>query len=157
MAYSPEQRKEIADKFCRAIASGNSVRQACELDGMPPYQTVYNWFVDDAEFFERYMRAREHRADIRFERIEELKEEAKQGTLDIQIARFLWDAERWQMGKENAKRYADRHVHQGADDAPPIKTQTSLDPTDKRDLARWIASRMTAGLPPADSSDGETD
>jgi hypothetical protein len=55
-----------------------------------------------------YARAREHRADARADRIDEICDELHRGKLDPNAARVLIDAEKWQAGKEMPKRYGDR-------------------------------------------------
>lgn len=108
MAYSPEHKKEIQDRFCRMIAAGLSIRKACENEGMPNSDTLYEWLYDDAEFSEQYARARERRADARAERIDEISEKALTGEYKADAARVAIDAEKWQAGKENSKRYGDK-------------------------------------------------
>ena len=106
--YSDEQRKAIQDGFCRLIASGLSVKKACDIEGMPNKDTIYSWLFEDAEFSDQYTRARERRADARAERIDEICERVDTGELKPDAARVIIDAEKWQAGKENAKRYGDR-------------------------------------------------
>lgn len=108
MAYSPEQRKEAQDRLCRGIAAGLSVAKCCAMQGMPSKDTVFNWLMDDESFSDQYARARECRADARAEYIDELCDEVKAGTLEANAARVIVDAQKWQAGKENSKRYGDK-------------------------------------------------
>ena len=64
--------------------------------------------MDDEELSDQYARARERRADARAERIDEITDEVKLGTLGANEARVIIDAEKWQAGKENSKRYGDK-------------------------------------------------
>jgi hypothetical protein len=75
---------------------------------MPSKDTVFQWLMDDAEFSDQYARARERRADARAERIDDLCDDVKAGTLKPDAARVIIDAEKWQAGKENSKRYGDK-------------------------------------------------
>lgn len=108
MAYSAEERKAIQDRLCRMIAAGLSVKKACAIDGMPGERTIFDWLYDDEEFSQQYARARERRADARAERIDDISEQVASGDLKPDAARVIIDAEKWQAGKENAKRYGDR-------------------------------------------------
>ena len=107
-AYTPEQRAEIAVRLCRGIAAGMSVSKCCAQDGMPSKETIFQWLMDDPELSDQYARARERRADARAERIDDICEKVETGTLGPNEARVIIDAEKWQAGKENSKRYGDR-------------------------------------------------
>lgn len=106
--FSPEERKEIQNRLCRGIAAGLSVAKACQADGMPHKDTIFEWLMDDEAFSDQYARARERRADARSERIDEISQEVKDGTLGANEARVIIEAEKWQAGKENYKRYGDK-------------------------------------------------
>lgn len=108
MAYSPEERKDIQDRLCRMIGAGLSIAKACEKDGMPNKDTIFDWLFDDQEFSDQYARARERRADARAERIDEIAAKALTGEYKADAARVAIDAEKWQAGKENSKRYGDK-------------------------------------------------
>lgn len=108
MAYSPEEKARVQEGFCRLIAAGLSIRKACATEGMPADSTIYLWLYEDEVFSEQYARARERRADARSERIDDICADVKAGTLEPNAAKVIIDAEKWQAGKENAKRYGDR-------------------------------------------------
>lgn len=108
MAYSQEEKTSIQAGFCRLIAAGQSIKKACATEGMPAESTIFLWLYEDEDFSERYARARERRADARAERIDEICEDVKAGTLKPDAARVIIDAEKWQAGKENSSRYGDR-------------------------------------------------
>jgi hypothetical protein len=61
------QTEYTADKaktICERIAAGESLRKACEADGMPAPSTVCGWVLDDREgFAEQYARARRLQAE----------------------------------------------------------------------------------------------
>jgi hypothetical protein len=55
-AYSDEK----AEQICSLLASGISLREICDQDGMPAQSTVYLWVANDTGgFSEKYARARE--------------------------------------------------------------------------------------------------
>ncbi len=90
------------------ISAGLSIRKACAEDGMPTESTIFEWLYDDAEFSEQYAHARERRADARAERIDSIVEKTLTGEYKSDAARVAIDAEKWQAGKENSKRYGDK-------------------------------------------------
>lgn len=108
MAYSQEERQDIYDRLCRGIAAGLSVAKCCKMENMPSKETIFQWLMVDAEFSDQYARARTARADARAERIDEICEKVELGTLGANEARVIIDAEKWQAGKENQKRYGDK-------------------------------------------------
>lgn len=108
VAYSPEERANIQEGICRLIASGLSIRKACLTAGTVAESTVFKWLYEDADFSEQYARARERRADARAERIDDICDRVASGELKPDAGRVIIDAEKWQAGKENSKRYGDR-------------------------------------------------
>lgn len=138
--YSPEQRSVIYDRVCRGIACGLSLRKICDQDGMPDKNSVRLWLIDDADFYAQYARAREARADARSDRIDEIAEKVEDGELDANSARVIIDAEKWQAGKENSKRYGDKIQVDGE-----MTTKLSDDQLESR-LAQFLGKAGIAGL-----------
>lgn len=106
--YSQDQRTAIYKRVCDGIANKLPLHKICAQDGMPTKETVRVWLLEDADFSAQYARAREARADVRSEFIDEITDEVRAGTLDPNAARVIIDAEKWQAGKENSKRYGDK-------------------------------------------------
>ncbi|MEG0182009.1 MAG: hypothetical protein RR704_00935 [Stenotrophomonas sp.] len=108
------------------IAQGDSVAKAAEADGMPDARTIFRWLAtEDADgtlgfeaFRQQYVRAREIRADARFERLDEIMAMVEDKKLDPAAARVMMDAIKWQAGKENAKRYGEAVTLKGDKDNP---------------------------------------
>jgi hypothetical protein len=107
MAYSSDERAKLQAVICAEIADGASRRKAAEIAGCAT-SLITKWLLDDPEFEAHYARAREARADARSERIDELADEVRSGVLRPDAARVIIDAEKWQAGKENHRRYGDR-------------------------------------------------
>lgn len=101
---TPEQARRI----CDAIANGATLSS---LDGKPGFMArsaILNWLAEDAMFRDQYEAARIARADARAERIDAIVDKVLKRRIDPQSARVAIDAEKWQAGKENTKRYGDR-------------------------------------------------
>jgi hypothetical protein len=98
----------ISDKICSLLASGKSLSYIHSLPDMPNKETIRRWREKNQEFDKAYSIAREQRADSRFERIDDYKEELHSGKIDADVARVLIAAEQWQAGKENGKKYGDK-------------------------------------------------
>ena len=79
---------------------------------------IMKWMTKHPPFVERYVRARDFRAHARFERVDQVIQEAREGKIDPHVARLEIDTIKWMCGKENAKRYGDRIELAGDKDNP---------------------------------------
>lgn len=137
--YTPE----IADAICLRIASGETLRAICRDDDMPGWVTVYRWLEADAVFSERFARARDMGADaiaqqaleiadtplegVRVEteagengKVKEVREDML-GHRKLQIETRLKLLAKW-----FPKKYGDKLAVGGADDLPPVKTESTV-------------------------------
>lgn len=117
---------EIAQAVCERLAEGETLRQVCRDEGMPPESTVRMWVMDDREgFAAQYTRARE----IGYHAMaDELLDIADDGTNDwmdrrsadgttgdavlngehIQRSRARLDTRKWLLSKALPKLYGDK-------------------------------------------------
>src|SRR5262249_19216088 len=117
-----EYSDEIGERLCEALASGQSLRKACEPKDMPSPATVYRWLRGRKDFREQYARAREMQADLLFDEILEIADntngdvvEVKQGDetvlrpnhANVHRARLQVDARKWVVAKLAPKKYSD--------------------------------------------------
>ena len=91
----------------------------------------------DKDLQDKYLRAREHRAHARFERLQELMDRIESGELDPTAARVMIDALKWQCAHEKPNVYGDSLTMRGDKDAP-ITLQTLAHALDGR-VAKRIA------------------
>lgn len=115
--------KEIGARICEMVAERIPVCAICSSEDMPDVSTLYRWKRNYPEFREDYMRAREERADARQDYIDTVVQEARLGVLDVQVARLIIDAEKWQMGKERPKQYGDKFGLEGSGEGGAIVIQ----------------------------------
>lgn len=127
--FSPE----VCERVCIRIAEGRSIRAACSGDGFPTWRTFMRWLATEGESYDalrqQYMRARECRADARFETLDSIMRDLKAGKIDAASARVMMDAIKWQAGKENAKRYGDSVTVKG-DKENPLEVRSKRELTD---------------------------
>lgn len=136
---------EVGERICAKIAQGDSVRKACRGEGMPHWRTFMRWLAtQDPEPIEgegagprpfdalrqHYARARELRADARFESVDHILYLLRAKKIDAQAARVMLDAVKWQTGKENARRYGEAVTLRGDKDNPVEVRRTERDLTD---------------------------
>jgi len=100
--------EELADNICSLIAGGSNLNKICSDDDMPNRSTVYEWFRKHESFSTNYVRAREDRADYRFDRVDEVIKDLRADVIDASQARVELDAIKWQTGKEKPKQYGDK-------------------------------------------------
>ena len=108
MSYAIDEVSEIQERVITEIQTGRSLRQVCKDDGMPDFRTVQRWIVSDGQFAVKYARARVAQADTLFDRMEEIEESVKGGTMDSHAARVVLDSMRWRASKLAPKVYGDR-------------------------------------------------
>lgn len=113
-----EYDPQVGDAICRDIIIGRSLQDICGDDGMPSRSTALKWLMDNAEFANKYARARVGRATARGDRIDGYVQGLLAGEIDHNQARVAIDAEKWQMSKEDPKRYGDTLKISGDEDSP---------------------------------------
>lgn len=137
---------EAAERVCTRIAEGMSVRRACAGDGLPKASTFMRWLATQGAevpgkdgapavnpydaLRESYMRARECRADARFESWDQIAAAIKAGTIEASAGRVLLDGIKWQTAKENQRRYGEAVTVKGDRDNP-LQIRTARDLTDQ--------------------------
>ncbi len=115
MAYS----QEVAESICQQIADGKSLRAICAADDMPDKATVFRWLEANAEFRDRYARAREAQADAIFDECLAIADSQEGDVIKVdgvdQVnhdviarARLRIDTRKWMAGKLRPKVYGDK-------------------------------------------------
>lgn len=115
--------EELAARICERLVFGESLRTICESEDMPHRETVRRWLRENEQFRGQYARAKDDQAD-------ELAEEALErgrncSAEDANAARVHIDAIKWYAGKLAPKRYGDKQIISGDEDAP-IRTITEI-------------------------------
>ena len=118
---NPKQRKAF-NKVCDRIRDGQSLRKACEPVDVPNISTILRWLKNDESgaLCIQYARAREIQADMLFDEILEIADNAtsdvtfaKDGTKivnheNIQRARLRIDTRKWFISKLQPKKYSEK-------------------------------------------------
>lgn len=99
---------ECANIACEHIAVGDTVKEACAKAGISTVTFFKQLSLPgNAALVNNYAQARNTRADTRFEKLDDLTQELREGKIDPQQARVLLDALKWQVAKEAPKKYGD--------------------------------------------------
>jgi hypothetical protein len=116
LTYSPE----LADRVCELMIEGQSLRQVCEMPGMPSRQSIFNWLEKNEEFRQRYEIARLMQVECWAHEIIEIADDTSGDFVinergervvdheNINRARLKIDARKWLMSKLHPQRYGDR-------------------------------------------------
>lgn len=96
--------QELAEKICDLVTQGGTLNKICRKKSMPSRNTLYRWLLEQGEFRDMYARACEIRREIKFESLEDMIDKEK----DPQKARLKLDAFKWQLSKEEPRKYGDR-------------------------------------------------
>lgn len=128
----------LAERVCLKIVEGKSVMAIGKLPGFPSETTVFRWLGKEGPaydvFRKDYARAREARAEARFERLRDIGDKVAEGKIDPQAARAAADIEKWCLGRENAKKYGDAMTLKG-DPKNPLAITRTVDMTEADLLA----------------------
>jgi hypothetical protein len=102
--------QEKADAICARMAEGESLRSVCRSQGMPSMSTVMRWLEADEKFREQYARAMDMRADVKFDELDDVSEDAVMAETAIKVAglRLKADNIKWQLGKMAPKKYGEK-------------------------------------------------
>ena len=104
------------EAICERLMVGESLRAICRDKDMPGISTVMAWLNKSPEFQEQYVRAREIQAEYLVDEIIEIADKA--GEEKVNSARLRIDARKWAASKMAPKKYADRQIIAGDDNAP---------------------------------------
>ena len=142
--------EELASHICEGIADGKSLRSIVSNDdGMPARSTIFRWLASDKLFQDQYAKAREAQADVLFEEILDIADEAQTTTKvigqgedaeevitydSVAVARnrLRVDARKWMAGKLRPKKYGEKLELSGSSENPlMIQTikRVIIDPT----------------------------
>jgi hypothetical protein len=101
--------QDKADAICAALSSGDSLRTAAAEQGIK-HPTFLLWCNDRPDLADQYARAMRVRADLKFEDLDEVSNEAVAADTAIKVAglRLKADNIKWQLGKMNPKKYGDK-------------------------------------------------
>lgn len=102
---------------CQYIAQGAGVKKACE-NAHFQQEDFFTCLRLSEEAGRIYTRAREIRADFRFENAENILAELRMGLYDANTARVMLDAVKWQTAKEKPKVYGDSTILRGDKENP---------------------------------------
>lgn len=106
--YTPE----LFSTLCSFIATGDSLKRACERPGMPSSSVIYNWFRVHPETVALYAQAKEDSGDADQDKLDQIAERVLDGELDPQAARVAADIIKWSASKKKPKKYGDIHRYQ---------------------------------------------
>jgi len=96
----------IADAICEDVSCGDSLREAARKQGLKE-STVRLWRKDNPEFAAQYARAVQERAEVFFERGNDIAMGITDGE-QAQIARVQLDWLKWSASKLAPKQYGDK-------------------------------------------------
>jgi len=125
----------VAQAMLALVESGENIERICKMEGFPHKGIFYQWLKTSEQLQNDYARAREYRADARFDRIDTIGDALLSGEITSDMARVLIDKEKWQAGKENPKRYGDKQQIEQT-------TTVNVNIDDRRALARQQARAM---------------
>lgn len=119
MARPSIYTEQLASEIVRRIAAGESLRSILQDEHMPDPSTVYAWITDGRhkEFSNNYARARATAADVAFDEMQEIADNAT--PQDVQVAKLRVDTLKWRLARQSPRKYGDKqqfeHTGPGGD------------------------------------------
>lgn len=95
---------KMMDEICVRIMQGKNLVEVCEADDMPHRDSVHYWLASDKEFSDKYARACKIRREGKFYEMERIARTEE----DVARARLINDTLKWQLSKEDPKKYGDK-------------------------------------------------
>jgi hypothetical protein len=101
--------REKALAVCERISSGESARKSCLAEGVK-VPTFLLWCSQNADLAEHYARALSLRADVLFDGIEDVSEDAANADNAVRVAglRLKSDNLKWQLARMSPRKYGDK-------------------------------------------------
>jgi len=115
---------EIADEICLRMLDGESLKAICQDEKMPNRRTVFRWLASDDEFRQRYEIARQMLADLLFDEIKDIADDARNDFMEkladdgsiervpdhenVQRSKLRVDTRKWMASKLMPRKYGDR-------------------------------------------------
>ncbi len=131
-AYTYDQKVEIIERIADRLMDGESLRRICESADMPPKTTVLRWLSDSSnqELVTTIARARGLQSDAKFDQMDDILADVRDGTLDPNAAKVILWALQWQLAKLQPKKYGEKVVqqHSGVDGQPIQVITATTDP-----------------------------
>ncbi len=99
--------KELADKICFRISSGESLRSIVKDKKIPAMSTILLWVIDGkhSDFSEQYTQACATRAESLFEEALEIADEENE---DVSRSRLRVDTRKWYLSKVLPKKFGEK-------------------------------------------------
>lgn len=131
---------DLADEFCRRVASGRAVSSVCADADMPANTTVYRWRQEKPGFRDKLAQARDERLEAYSDRMLALGARViDDETLDPQRVNAAVNA----IDKAARLQSPKQRVEVSGPNGAPIETADRTDPVD---IARRIAFALALGV-----------
>jgi hypothetical protein len=135
--------EDIAAAICARLVEGESLKAICREDGMPAASTVFVWLESHEEFRTKYARARELQAELQVDEMTEIADNGQNDWMERKNAageiigwkengealtrsKMRLEQRRWNAEKLLPKKYGAKVAIGGADDLPPVKTESTI-------------------------------
>lgn len=135
---SPYPNKEqIKDELVLWISNGKTLREFCRQDGMPSFNSIYEWEAEDKDFASRIAHARDKGHDVIAEECAALSDTEPLAVYDeagnkrydpgsIAWRKMQIETRLKLLAKWNPRKYGDKTILAG-DDQAPVVVEASFD------------------------------
>ena len=99
---------EVAEDICNLLMSGESLLDISKRPGMPAQSTIYKWLNEQAEFSEKYARARETQADYFVDEMIAIADSVVADPAAVAKAKLRIDTRKWSASKLSPRKYGEK-------------------------------------------------
>lgn len=112
----------IALEICQLVRKGYRMTQIAEMPGMPSVDIIAFWQRREKMFAEELRQAKRDRAELHYEKVLEIADQALDGVFPTQAAaasaRLASDSYKWAAEKMYPERFGNKVVHEGNTEKP---------------------------------------
>jgi hypothetical protein len=136
--------RQLAIAICEELVEGRSLRSICADEGMPSPSNVFLWLERHAEFRSLYARARHLQADLIFDDVLEIADDARGDWVrrrkgsgwmanaeNIRRSKLRIAARKWAAAGLKPRKYGDKVALSDSDYAPVVKVVREIVPAKK--------------------------
>ena len=102
----------VANKICQLLIDGLSINKIATRSDTPDKRTIYNWIMDNDDFFTQFTRAKEIQIEDYVDSLFDLSNAADPKT--AHVYRLKIDTIKWVAEKLLPKKYGAKVEHQGS-------------------------------------------
>jgi len=154
--------RERGVELCALFLEGCTIKEICARDDMPVVTTFFRWLQDFPEFQQLYAHTKELQAEIMASEIQQIADDGTNDWMERELqngrtvtvfnhehaqrSKLRVEARKWLLSKTLPKRYGDRIIHAGDENAP-LATKDLTNPANARQALEHFVHNYANRVP----------